>query len=62
MNHESSRLRRTLRGFASETGSKSASLRNNLEGRLISPPIGVKINLAIESRYCYDAAMKTQDI
>jgi len=37
-NYESPRLRRPLRGFASELGCKSASLRNNLEGRLISPP------------------------
>jgi len=29
---------RALRGFASEVGGKSASLRNNLEGRLISHP------------------------
>jgi len=37
-NHESPRLRPALRGFASEIGSNSASLRNNLEGKLISPP------------------------
>ena len=37
-NHESPRLRPTLRGFASEMGSKSATLRHPAEGRLISPP------------------------
>ena len=43
-------------------GSKSATLRHPAEGRLISPPIGVKIRLAIGSRFCYDAAMNTQDM
>ena len=37
-NHESPRLRSTLRGFASERDMKSAMLRHNLEWRCISPP------------------------
>ena len=34
--HETPRLRPTLRGFASEMGSKRATLRHPAEGRLIS--------------------------
>jgi hypothetical protein len=37
-NQESPRIRQALRSFALERVSKSASLRNNFKGRLISKP------------------------